>query len=245
MEDILASIRRIIADDQSLPRGENATRLDVAPEPHDDGPPPSQDAAPVHVLHPFHHLAPDPVSPAIAETAAAPSHNEASALDRDHEQAATLAAAMARGAIAAPQYANPDGPERSLSRDAPEPPGIDSDLRTEQGSHASLETEEAPPVIDQDVHAASDQAERNEAAGPSGAAISATTQHSVVSAFNTLAAARLAGNSEELRALAKEMLRPLIVTWLDANLPALVERLVRDEIERVGHGGHSPEARSR
>jgi cell pole-organizing protein PopZ len=32
------------------------------------------------------------------------------------------------------------------------------------------------------------------------------------------------------------MLRPLLNTWLDDNLPGLVERLVRTEIERVSRG---------
>jgi cell pole-organizing protein PopZ len=31
----------------------------------------------------------------------------------------------------------------------------------------------------------------------------------------------------------KEMLRPMLKAWLNDNLPSLVERLVRDEIERV------------
>ena len=33
--------------------------------------------------------------------------------------------------------------------------------------------------------------------------------------------------------LVREELRPLLKEWLDANLPALAERLVRTEIERV------------
>jgi cell pole-organizing protein PopZ len=33
--------------------------------------------------------------------------------------------------------------------------------------------------------------------------------------------------------LMKEMLRPMLKAWLDDNLPSLVERLVRAEIERV------------
>ena len=31
----------------------------------------------------------------------------------------------------------------------------------------------------------------------------------------------------------REEMRPLLKSWLDANLPPLVERLVRVEIERV------------
>jgi hypothetical protein len=36
-----------------------------------------------------------------------------------------------------------------------------------------------------------------------------------------------------LEALVREALPPLLRDWLDANLPALVERLVRAEIDRV------------
>jgi uncharacterized protein len=31
----------------------------------------------------------------------------------------------------------------------------------------------------------------------------------------------------------REEIRPLLKSWLDANLPPIVERLVRTEIERV------------
>jgi len=34
--------------------------------------------------------------------------------------------------------------------------------------------------------------------------------------------------------LVKEVMRPMVKEWLDANLPGLVERLVRKEIERLG-----------
>ncbi|MDW8399877.1 MAG: DUF2497 domain-containing protein, partial [Acetobacteraceae bacterium] len=36
-----------------------------------------------------------------------------------------------------------------------------------------------------------------------------------------------------LEEIVREELRPLLKEWLDANLPALVERVVRQEIERV------------
>ena len=44
-------------------------------------------------------------------------------------------------------------------------------------------------------------------------------------------------NSEMVESLAREMLRPMLKTWLDDNLPSLVERLVRAEIQRVARGG--------
>ena len=36
-----------------------------------------------------------------------------------------------------------------------------------------------------------------------------------------------------LEALVREMLRPMLAEWLDANLPELVERLVTAEIARI------------
>ena len=43
-------------------------------------------------------------------------------------------------------------------------------------------------------------------------------------------------NARTLEDLVKEMLRPMLKSWLDDNLPAVVERLVRAEIERVSRG---------
>ena len=34
----------------------------------------------------------------------------------------------------------------------------------------------------------------------------------------------------------KEMLRPMLKSWLDDNLPGVVDRIVRAEIERVSRG---------
>ena len=48
----------------------------------------------------------------------------------------------------------------------------------------------------------------------------------------------LGNNARTLEDLVKEMLRPMLKSWLDDNLPSLVERIVRDEIERVSRGRH-------
>ena len=58
----------------------------------------------------------------------------------------------------------------------------------------------------------------------------------VNSAFGTLAHTVLVQNARTLEDLVKEMLRPMLKTWLEDNLPNLVERLVRAEIERVSRG---------
>ena len=58
----------------------------------------------------------------------------------------------------------------------------------------------------------------------------------VDSAFNTLAQTVLVQNARTLEDLVREMLRPLLKSWLDDNLPGMVERIVRAEIERVSRG---------
>jgi cell pole-organizing protein PopZ len=59
----------------------------------------------------------------------------------------------------------------------------------------------------------------------------------VSSAFGDLANTILANNARTLDDLVQDMLRPMLKAWLDDNLPPLVERLVRAEIERVSRGG--------
>jgi uncharacterized protein len=66
--------------------------------------------------------------------------------------------------------------------------------------------------------------------------MSAAATAAVNSAFTTLAHTVLVQNARTLEDLVKEMLRPLLKSWLDDNLPTLVERLVRAEIERVSRG---------
>jgi len=71
------------------------------------------------------------------------------------------------------------------------------------------------------------------AAGP---ILSQGTVSAVESAFNTLAHTVLSNNARTLEDLVKEMLRPMLKSWLDDNLPGLVERIVKAEIERVSRG---------
>jgi cell pole-organizing protein PopZ len=66
--------------------------------------------------------------------------------------------------------------------------------------------------------------------------ISAATTAAVDSAFNTLAQRVPVQNGRTLEDVVREMLRPMLKIWLDDNLPSMVERLVRAEIERVSRG---------
>jgi cell pole-organizing protein PopZ len=58
----------------------------------------------------------------------------------------------------------------------------------------------------------------------------------VAAAFGELSEAFAASRKKSFDELAEEMMRPMLQDWLDNNLPQLVERLVREEIERVARG---------
>jgi uncharacterized protein len=71
---------------------------------------------------------------------------------------------------------------------------------------------------------------------PQSQLLSRSTSAAVDSAFSALAQSALSQNSRSLEDLVRELLRPLLKAWLDENLPGMVERLVRSEIERVSRG---------
>ena len=56
------------------------------------------------------------------------------------------------------------------------------------------------------------------------------------SAFNTLTET-VKQHQPSLEDVVRETLRPMLKSWLDENLPGVVERMVQAEIERVTRGG--------
>lgn len=66
--------------------------------------------------------------------------------------------------------------------------------------------------------------------------VSPRTVESVGQNFQLLAQTVLSQNARTLEEIVQEMLRPMLKGWLDENLPQMVERLVRAEIERVSRG---------
>jgi cell pole-organizing protein PopZ len=66
--------------------------------------------------------------------------------------------------------------------------------------------------------------------------LSQSTDSMVSAAFDNLALSILNKNARTVEDLIQDMLRPMLRSWLDQNLPSLVERLVRAEIERVARG---------
>ena len=61
-------------------------------------------------------------------------------------------------------------------------------------------------------------------------------EDAIASSFQSLSESLTAHGLSVAEDLAREMLKPLLKNWLDENLPAMVERLVRQEIQRVARG---------
>lgn len=58
----------------------------------------------------------------------------------------------------------------------------------------------------------------------------------VAGSFGALAESMLAQHTRTLEEVVSDMLQPMLKSWLDNNLPSLVERMVKEEIERVSRG---------
>ncbi len=89
-------------------------------------------------------------------------------------------------------------------------------------------SEPPAPTSAADRRPAADAGERGLLSAPAAAAVD--------SAFNALAHTVQVRDGRTLEDFISELLRPMLKTWLDENLPAMVERLVRAEIERVSRG---------
>jgi uncharacterized protein len=187
MEEILASIRRIIADEDSV----SASRRERI----------------------------EPLIAPIAQQKEVPA-----------PEAAAAEPALEEHELDEPIFEAYESSE-SYALDTPLP---DDAAHSEQTDESGLE----PPLAEFEPEQLSEESGdyylQDEAAAP---LVSPDAAASVTAQFQSLAASMLINDSGLLHDYARELLRPMLKAWLDDNLPVLVERLVRVEIERVARGG--------
>ena len=97
-----------------------------------------------------------------------------------------------------------------------------------------VESEQVSPAVAEEAGKAVTAAAENGVARS--AIISEQASRQVAAAFGELSEAFSARSKKTFDEMAEEMMRPMLQDWLDNNLPTLVERLVREEIERVARG---------
>ncbi len=227
MEEILASIRRIIADDDA----------GKPPSPPEPAPPPAA-AAPSRP--------PPPAQPATANK-----QGEVDALLADMDASPPPKPAPKPEPKPEPKLETKPAPEPPKPPAAPAPdvlelteanvaqtppPGPAPSFRTIDGDSDVVFTDRPPDPAPPPEPRPMIEEPRAAQPMPDRALVSQNTADAVDSAFNALAATVLGQNARTLEDLVKEMLRPMLKTWLDDNLPGLVERIVRAEIERVSRG---------
>jgi uncharacterized protein len=257
MEEILASIRRIIADDEAKPPAAEAKpeakppaaeSKPAAVEKPAAPPPPAKPEKPAAAAP-----APKPVMADIPPSKAAPAPRQAAPSPPPPPPAPVPAASAGNKQDDIDALLN--GLEEVTSEEdirAPQPDGEVFDLTDEMAvpsvappSQLAFHKIEPEDDLEFTESAASRAINRPPAyeppafdppPAPQAAILSQTTVSAVESAFNTLAHTVLSNNARTLEDLVKEMLRPMLKSWLDDNLPGLVERIVKAEIERVSRG---------
>ncbi|MBX9933100.1 MAG: DUF2497 domain-containing protein [Methylobacterium sp.] len=204
MEEILASIRRIIADDQNAKTEDPQPSRASPPLPENDD---ILDLA--EVAQPVRKPAPVQIEeePIGFRQDVAPDLMDFDSISFDDVPAPEPAAAR----LPEPEPEFDAVWDEPLTPEPPPPPPPPSRKEVRQ---------EFPPEPDS-------ARER---------LTSAMTDASVGQAFSMLSSMVLTNQARTLEDLVQDMLRPMLKSWLDDNLPVMVERLVRAEIERVARG---------
>jgi hypothetical protein len=239
MEEILASIRRIIADDEAKPAAAEKPAAPAAPAK------PAAPAAKAPVMNDIPPSTVAPPKPAAAKPApppaappppAKPAPAPAASNSQDDIDAMLAGLDEATSEAEIRPAAEPEADvfeltdEMAVAEPEPPPPPKpafqkvepDDDLEFSENARS-----QRPPAFEQSPFESP----------PPPQILSRSTVSAVESAFNSLANTVLSNNARTLEDLVKEMLRPMLKSWLDDNLPGLVERIVKAEIERVSRGG--------
>ncbi|WP_164940136.1 PopZ family protein [Bradyrhizobium zhanjiangense] len=240
MEEILASIRRIIADDEAKPPPTEAAKPEKAAVPAPPKPQAMNDIPPSKVAPPkpaAEKPAPPPAAKP-AQPAPAPAADASNSQDDIDALLAGLDAATPAPEVRAPEpEPEPDVLELTdeMAMDPTPPPPPPSFHKVEPRD--DLEFAESPPPRTAPPPSYAPVDFDAPPLPPQQPILAQSTVSAVESAFNSLAHTVLSSNARTLEDLVKEMLRPMLKSWLDDNLPGLVERIVKAEIERVSRGG--------
>ena len=210
MEEILASIRRMIADDDPKPAVRKVMERELARSLEQDTRPATETVRMPTRSPVERHMAP---------------------------QKPTLAAASLRDNIVPLSGGEVLDLNESMEN-VPDPAVLPPVFRRPLQEPRSEPRIESRAESRTDSRSESKSTRQNGADSPLGRPpfLSQSTVSAVESAFGALTSTVMNNNARTVDDLVKEMLRPMLKSWLDDNLPRLVERLVKAEIERVSRG---------
>jgi cell pole-organizing protein PopZ len=210
MDEILSSIRQIIADDDA-----SAVRKPAAPPPA-----PPRSFAPVPPR-------PEPVAePEALALSAEQILRETAAADEDDGHGLSFSELIGHETEAPAGLVDPDDIAFDTTPEpAPAPP-------PQLHAAPAYERPRPAPVAHAaplpDPRLTSDMAEQ---------LLESSTQSVINRSFSRLTNLSTVGSNITIEEMMREMLRPMLKEWLDENLPSMVERMVEQEIARVSRGG--------
>jgi cell pole-organizing protein PopZ len=129
------------------------------------------------------------------------------------------------------QQAPASMPQIVYSKDAPRSYGDAAELSERPDVDAPTVVWRRPQAVEAEPAAAADAVQHS-----SEPLLSPEADEAVALSFGALSANLEVRSAELADSMVRDMLRPMVKTWLDDNLPTLVERLVREEIQRVARG---------
>lgn len=219
MEEILASIRRIISDEpsdtgqpQSSAGEENETVSTDDSSINEDQ---------LDELFLDNDEGDDLDSAVMGDNMGDEAHEDVAAELKDEEDVLDLTDELAVDPQDDDEFANPEIVEAITDID------FLDELSSELGEVSSQEEEH---------YSTPESLSEASIVGNAASLLSNESNAAATAAFDSLARTILSKNARTLEDLVQDMLRPMLKSWLDENLPPLVERLVRAEIERVSRG---------
>jgi cell pole-organizing protein PopZ len=129
------------------------------------------------------------------------------------------------------QQAPASMPQIVYSKDAPRSYGDAAELSERPDVDAPTVVWRRPQAVEAEPAAAADAVQHS-----SEPLLSPEADAAVALSFGALSANLEVRSAELADSMVRDMLRPMVKTWLDDNLPTMVERLVREEIQRVARG---------
>lgn len=242
MDEILSSIRQIIADDDAA----TAPRKPAAPMP-----PPIRAAAPAPIAAP-RAVEPEPLA-LTPEQMLRPGFEP----EPEPEEATTVlnfsdilgaedqAPDIGDSAVDAAPLVDPEDITFETD-DPPEPQAAAFSVPVEAPSPPPAPIQMAPPPVPRMPPPARPAPTVSRAAPMPDATLTRdmaeellapATNAAVKHTFAKLNGLSMQGAGLTLDDLMRDMLRPMLKEWLDENLPSLVERMVEKEIARISRGG--------
>ncbi|WP_274426826.1 PopZ family protein [Chelativorans sp. YIM 93263] len=213
MEEILASIRRIIEDNDTGAKDAESDPASAAPS--------AEPSGEAEAFRP--ELKPVPETPAESAEPETPTESHVSRKSTENYNDWPMGEPRVNDDVLMESLAAADAhPQGNFASSSP--------FNLDRPERRASETEESLAA------AMAANTETKGETGTSQAIVSEASGRQVAAAFQELNEALQANRRKSLDQMAEEMLRPMLQEWLDNNLPRLVERLVREEIERIARG---------